>query len=139
MIKTNTSQRLYNDVRGGAASASKRVTISNVGSGTLVIGTTGLSITGPQASMFEIVSAPQLPATLAPGQSVNVSIVFNPPSTTSAGIKTATLEIKSNDANTPTKTVSLRGLATTGTGGTNEPSLQRILDLYQIPVNVGDA
>jgi hypothetical protein len=38
-----------------------------------------------------------------------------------------------------TKTVSLRGLPTAGTGGENEPSLQRVLDLYEIPLNVGDA
>src|SRR5207244_2899757 len=38
----------------------------------------------------------------------------------------------------PTTNVQLRGLATTGEGGANEPSLQRILDLWQIPLKVGD-
>jgi len=35
--------------------------------------------------------------------------------------------------------VRLRGIATTGIGGSNEPSLQRILDLYQNPIHVGDS
>ena len=32
-----------------------------------------------------------------------------------------------------------RGLATQGTGGQNEPSLQRIFDLYQLGIRTGDA
>ena len=46
--------------------------------------------------------------------------------------------IASDDADTPVAVVILRGLGTLGEGGSNEPSLQWILDTYQIPVNVGD-
>src|SRR5204863_475277 len=48
-------------------------------------------------------------------------------------------EIDSNDPTTPATIINLRGLAAVGTGGAMEPSLQRILDLYQIPDNVGDS
>ena len=46
--------------------------------------------------------------------------------------------LATNDPATPTTTVALRGLGTLGTGGTNEPSLQWILDTLDIKVNVGD-
>jgi glucose/arabinose dehydrogenase len=137
-IKTNSSKRIFSDPRGGAASLSKRVTITNIGTSALAIPSDGLQILGPDAGQFDITNSPVLPLTIAPSKSINISVVFNPPSSTSAGIKTATLRIKSNDPNTPIKNVRLRGLATTGEGGSNEPSLQRILDLYEIRDNVGD-
>jgi fibronectin type 3 domain-containing protein len=59
-------------------------------------------------------------------------------------MKAAILRIQSNDTTTPTLNINLRGLGTASdtagdVGGTNEPSLQRILNAFQIPVNVGDA
>src|SRR5439155_9283897 len=126
------------DVRGGAASPSKLVKITNVGTSALAIPSDGLQIAGTDASQFDIVNSPVLPLTISPGKSITISIVFNPPGTTAAGIKTATLRIKSNDPNSPIRSVQLRAIATTGEGGANEPSLQRILDLYQIPDHVGD-
>jgi fibronectin type 3 domain-containing protein len=77
--------------------------------------------------------------TVAAGDSVQVSVSFGAGSGTSQGVKTATLNVKTNDPDQQTIPLALRGLATAGTGGTNEPSLQRILDLYQIGVNTGDA
>src|SRR5207247_9634559 len=73
------------------------------------------------------------------GQSTSLRLTFSAPSGTSLAIKTATLTIHSNDSRTPVKNVTLRGLATAGQGSTLEPSLQRILDLYQIPDKVGDS
>ncbi len=58
---------------------------------------------------------------------------------TTLGPKGANLIIRSNAANTPTRTITLRGLGTRGLQGANEPSLQWILDTYQIPVRVGDS
>ena len=57
--------------------------------------------------------------------------------TSSLGIHTAQLQIQSDDPLNPILNVNLRGLTTAGTGGNNEPSLQRILQLYQINDNVG--
>jgi len=58
---------------------------------------------------------------------------------TPGDIRNASLQIKTNDADTTIMTIPLRGLGTAGTGGANEPSLQRILDLYNLPINVGDS
>ena len=46
--------------------------------------------------------------------------------------------MKTNDTKHATTTINLRGLGTAGTGGSLEPSLQRILDLFQIPDKVGE-
>src|SRR5207248_6417894 len=78
---------------------------------------------------------PGLPKTLNPGESLKLAVNFN---ATSVGIKTATLTITSNAS---TMLVNLRGIGMNGTevaGGLNEPSLQRLLDLFQIPDTVGD-
>jgi len=77
---------------------------------------------------------------IAPGASVQVSVAFQAPTGAAIGsIRTASLDIKSNDADQPLLSIALRGLVTVGTGGANEPSLQRILDLWAIPTHVGDA
>jgi hypothetical protein len=136
-IRVNSTKRLYNDVRGGSASAEERVVITNNGSGNLTI--TGASISGSSSGQFEITDARSFPFTLAPGGRTSIGVAFNPPSDTAAGIKIATLDITSNDPSRPTQQVRLRGLATTGTGGSNEPSLQRILELHEISVQVGDS
>ena len=80
-----------------------------------------------------------LPQTIEAGQSISLKLTFTAPSSTSLGIKTANLAITSNDPTTPVKNVELRGIATAGTGGTNEPSLQQVLNLYEIPDTVGDS
>src|SRR5207237_6275389 len=74
---------------------------------------------------------------IARGASVTVFVNFT--ATTVGDIRSAALQIKSNDPDTPVMTVTLRGLGTSGTGGTNEPSLQKVFDLYQIPITVGDS
>src|SRR5690606_26492506 len=84
---------------------------------------------------FTLASAISLPRTIKPGAFLDIPIVF---SATAVGIRTATLAITTSDPNGSVKTIALRGLGTAGEGGSFEPSLQRILDLYQIPVNVGD-
>lgn len=129
---TIVSRRIFNDVRGGAGQT-VGTSIRNTGNGPLTINS--LSITGADASQFDVDSTRTLPVTLAPDESLSLKITFSAASSTSLGIKTATLTVVTS---TKTKTVALRGLATKGTGGENEPSLQRILDLYQIPDTVGD-
>jgi fibronectin type 3 domain-containing protein/glucose/arabinose dehydrogenase len=132
-MSTSPSRLIFNDVQGGTASAAKNVTIRNDGSGPLSL--SGLSISGTDAGQFRLLTPPTLPATIAAGSSLQVQVVFDP---TSVGPKRATLTISGNDGANPQDTVALRGLGTLGEGGTNEPSLQWILDTYDIPVNVGD-
>ena len=125
------AKKLFNDVRGGDGQT-VGTSVRNTGTGPITI--TGLSITGTDAGQFDVTSA-TLPVTVQPGQSLPIQLEFTAPSATALGVKTATLTIQ---AEGKTKTVNLRGLATNGTGGENEPSLARLLELYEIPVNVGD-
>ena len=133
-IDANPGRLIFNDVSGGAASASQKVTIKNTGSGPLNI--SNLSILGDNAGQFQITNKPALPATVAAGGSATVEVAFDP---TSVGPKGATLRIDSDDPDAAQTDINLRGLGTQGIGGSNEPSLQWILDTYEIPVNVGDS
>ena len=141
-VSINGSDRLFfnEPVGGNAAEGSIRTfTISNTGTSPVAIPADGLRIEGPDAGLFRLVSKPILPMTIPAGSSVQVSVSFGAGSGTSQGVKTATLNVKTNDPDQQTIPLPLRGLATAGVGGANEPSLQRILDLYQIGVNTGDA
>jgi hypothetical protein len=129
----DTATRRYLDVRGGAASAEQQITITNPGTLPLIIYSLGL--TGEHADQFSITNPQSVPLSIAPGASINIGVVFNPTSGTSNGIKTAALTVVSNAGTASSK---VRGLATAGFGGANEPSLQRVFDLYEIPLNVGD-
>ncbi|MCU7551393.1 hypothetical protein OCK74_19885 [Chitinophagaceae bacterium LB-8] len=123
-----------NDVIGGAVGINRVITIKNT-SNINVLSVSNISLAGTNSNQFVLGNLPSLPVSINPNNSINISVAFNPSST---GIKTATVDIKSNDAVNPTVSVSLRGLGTSGTGGTNEPSLQAILNLLEIPVSVGD-
>jgi fibronectin type 3 domain-containing protein len=128
----------FNDPTGGAAGPAQTVTISNTGNQPLAIPQGGISIVGTDGVLFRIGSEPTLPATIAPGSSVSFTISYDAGSS-ALGIHTATLQIQSNDPVNPMISVALRAISTAGTGGNLEPSLQRILNLYQIPDNVGTA
>ena len=129
----------FNDPRGGSNSPAEQLVIRNNGTAPLSIPSDGLKIVGSDAAMFAFSPMPTLPLTIPAGGTLILNIVFKPTSSTALTVKTAAVEIRSNDPDQSFVSVTLRGLPTTGTGGQNEPSLQRILDLYQIPVNVGDA
>ena len=139
--KIEVAQRkmYFNDPRGGSNSPAEQLVIRNTGTAPLSIPSDGLKIVGADAAMFALSPAPTQPLTIPAGGSLILGVVFKPTSTATFTVKTATLEIRSNDAEESFIQVSLRGLPTAGTGGQNEPSLQRVLDLFQIPVNVGDA
>jgi len=132
-VATDKSRLVFNGVQNAGATSAQTVTIRNNGDGQLTINT--LAVTGTDASQFAIVDLPTLPLQIAPGASLNVNVAFSP---TTTGPKKAALHMTTNDPNHATFDVNLRGLGTLGQGGTNEPSLQWILDTYDIPVNVGD-
>jgi hypothetical protein len=134
-IAVNTTRLIFNAVQGGAASTAQHVTISNTGDADLTIPETGLVLSGTDATEFQLTNAPTLPLTLAAGTSIEAEITFNP---TTTGPKSGLLQLQSNDPDMPQLGVDLRGLSVQGLGGSNEPSLQWILDTYQIPLNVGD-
>src|SRR6185437_15535908 len=135
-LTTDKTTMVFNDPTTSGASPGQKITITNTGTSALTLPSNAFALTGTDASRFSITSKPTLPATVAPGASVSVTITYT---ASVIGIQTASLQITSNDPDSPTINIPLRGLGTAGTGGTNEPSLQRILDLYQIPDNVGDS
>ncbi len=138
-VTPDKDKLLFSDPLGGIASATQTVSIKNTGSSALALPSDTLVTIGTNASMFTIVEKPSLPLTLAPGDSFNVKIAFNPTGAANTkGIKTAQLEVRTNAINISNLKIDLKGLATTGKGGANEPSLQRVLDIHGIPVNVGD-
>ena len=134
-IASEQTQLLFNAVKG-ATSNTLEATLLDDGIQELDIST--ISLSGTDAGDFKITTKPTLPASLEAGQSTMVGVQFKPSSSAATGLLTASLTIKSNDPAHSTFNIQLRGLATTGSGGVNEPSLQAILDLYQIPDTVGD-
>jgi hypothetical protein len=132
-IALDDDRLIFNDIAGdGSASAAQTLTLRNVGASTLNVSSVVLA--GASAARFQL-TAPALPLALAPGGSVPLSLRFNP---TAIGPQGATLEVRSDDPTKPVLDVTLRGLGTKGLFGDSEPSLQWILDTYQVPVRVGD-
>jgi hypothetical protein len=94
----------------GAFGGNKTMRVTSMGSENL----TGLqfSIVGPDAAHFELTggswNAPVPNITsLAPGEFLTLGVNFKP---TSSGAKTATLEIRSSDPETPVRTLPLNGV-----------------------------
>jgi regulation of enolase protein 1 (concanavalin A-like superfamily) len=138
-VALNKNTFYFNDIQAGSSGGSgsspaQNLVITNTGTSPVTLPTDAITIGGTNASEFTYTN-PGLPITIQPGQSANIPLKFTASTT---GVRTATLTVKSNDVSMPTMTINLRGLGTTGVDGNNEPSLQRVLDLFQIPVNVGD-
>jgi hypothetical protein len=122
-----------NDPTGDGVGGTRPVTIRNIGTGALSV--TAITLSGTNASQFTLSGLPALPVSIPAGDSISINVGFQPSST---GIKTCSINFASSDTATPNASVAVRGLGTSGTSGSNEPSLQAILDLYQIPIDVGD-
>lgn len=79
-------------VNGTINGAMYKMTITNVGTGTMNLSTSNFSLVGAHANQF-VVYPDNLPASLIEDQSVNVMVGFTP---TSAGVKNATLRLTFN-------------------------------------------
>ncbi|MEW6210199.1 MAG: choice-of-anchor D domain-containing protein [Acidobacteriota bacterium] len=84
--------------------ATATVTVSNAGGANLVIS----AITGPNAP-FSLVDPPALPVTIAPAQSIDLTVKFTP---TAAALFTGSFTLSSNDPARPSVEVPLRGVGT---------------------------
>ena len=131
-----TNRAFFTDPAGGAPGAPQVVQIRNDGQGTLSFNSASLSITGANRGDFAVVGG--VPVTLGPGQVANIGLTFGPPSGAGSAVRTATLEIRGNDPAHPLDTVDLRGIATGGLQGDGEPSLARLMDLFDFDIRVGD-
>ncbi|MDX1992190.1 MAG: choice-of-anchor D domain-containing protein [bacterium] len=104
----------FNDPAGGPASAPQQIAIQNRNATPLVV--YSLVRSGTNANDFQLVTPPALPATIAANQTLNVNVAFNPQT---AGNKTATLTIVSNDPDTPNTIINLNGVADPAAAGAN--------------------
>ena len=101
----------YGDLQVGVT-LSKEFTITNIGLDDLTLTGTFAALSGTNANQWAVVAQPSSP--IAPGASVTFTLNFVP---TSAGSKTATLTINSDDSDESAFTVSLTGTGTPGPGG----------------------
>jgi hypothetical protein len=131
-IAISPGRHIFSDVLNGAPSAFKTFTISNTTDDPLTV--SELRLTGTGASQF-IPDPTNLatPFTIPAGLTQNVRYAFNAFGV--AGPKFATLEVITDAAPVSVK---LNGLALVGLGGNLEPSLQWILDTFEIQTRTGD-
>jgi hypothetical protein len=99
----------FSATQSGTSSTPVTLTLSNAGAATAII--SAISITGTDATQFSVASGGTTPCssltpTLAAGVSCTLNVTFTP---TTIGVKTATLQITSNDAVNPTLVNSLTG------------------------------
>ena len=81
-----------------------KVTVTNSGGGTISV--KSLALSGPEAGSFALSAVPNLPANLGAGQSFAATLAFTP---LSQGTHTATLTVTSDDPNTPSLAVAIKG------------------------------
>jgi len=106
-ISVNPTTKNFGDVQEDTSSAAQTFTVSNDGTGALVIGTVALG--GANPSQFDIQNDNASGQTIDPAGSRTVDVVFSP---TSTGTKTANLVIPSNDTAEDPLTVPLQGRGT---------------------------
>jgi len=103
-ISVNPASYNFGSVNVGSSSAPQTFTVSNMGTGNLVLGT--LSLTGTNPGQFSKQNDTCSGQTLPPSSNCSAQVKFSP---TSTGAKTANLSISSNDVQTPTINASLSG------------------------------
>jgi HYDIN/CFA65/VesB-like, Ig-like domain len=99
---------IFGNQRVGIPSTPTDVNISNTGLSDLHI--TNLGIAGNNPNDFSFSAKPNLPATLAIGQSVKISLVFTP---SAAGARTAQVLVTNDDPQAMSKAVPMSGNGTT--------------------------
>lgn len=132
LLAPSANQLVFEQTQG-YQTATQTLTLKNSGSGRLTI--KSVTLGGADAGQFIVNGTRTRKVTLNRGASVKVTVSFMPYGVAVSG---AVLQVNSNDPTHPITVIPLRGLGVSGQFGESEPSLQRILDTFQIPVNVGD-
>jgi hypothetical protein len=127
----STTQVVFQQVQG-TLSAPQTVSLKNSSSGRLVI--KSITVTGADAGAF-VVNGFGKKFSLSRNGALKFNVAYLP---YTAALRGATISVVTNDPKSPLTTIYLRGLGTTGLFGSNEPSLQHLLDTLQIGTNVGD-
>jgi hypothetical protein len=137
-VKINKKVLHVSAVRGTTGKL-QTIQITNSGSGNLTLGNDAFSFTGTDAAQFSVVNA-SLPTTIRPGRKATFFVALTPAGNAPVNrVLTATLNVKPSGETNPTGSVAVRGLATVGEGEDREPSLSRILELFNYTINTGDA
>lgn len=113
----------------GTTSPAQVITVSN-NTGSAI--TVTLTMKGVDPSQFDVNGGASASINLNPSQSQNVNVRFKP---SSVGIKTALLEAKSGS---DIENITLRGLGANGEGGNNEPSFQRVMEVFEFNIRSND-
>lgn len=112
--------------------------VINVGSKAFTLGTGAFTITGTDAAHFSIVGG-SLPRRISVDKRAQFFVALTPSANAPTDrVLTAFLDIRPDGESAPIARIALRGVATTGEGGLAEPSLARLMDLFNYSINVGD-
>ncbi|MGC4033798.1 MAG: hypothetical protein QM754_19115 [Tepidisphaeraceae bacterium] len=126
----------FNAVKGSTQTYEVRIT--NSGDQRVVIDR--LAIKGDNASYFKVLDFPSTGRSLGVGAQVKYTVQFTAPTGTTdfqnAVLRVMTQTIPSR--NGFSNVVPLRGMPTNGTSGSSEPSLQKVFDLYNLPIKSGE-
>jgi hypothetical protein len=129
-MSVSATQMVFSQPQG-TTSAAQYLTLKNTGRVSISIN----SFTTVGGDHFRFAANAKYTAkTLAPGQSTSVRVYFTP---LDLKVASTTLQIGTSVSKTPFS-VSLRGIGALGFFEPGEPSLQWIMDAYQIPIHVGD-
>ncbi len=136
-VSVNRSQLFFTDISssqsgGSGTSLAQTLTIANNGSTNLTLTNASFAFS---SGNFRLASPISGTVTVEPGRTYSTLIVFE--SSSLDQITTGNLNINTGAGN-PSLNVELRGLGTRGSEGNLEPSLARLLQLFNIPINVGD-
>jgi hypothetical protein len=107
---TTANNTDFGNISAGSMTT-RTFTISNAGPAALTI--SGISLTGANAGEFTLVNAPAFPLTLAANGTQTITVQFAP---AAVGLRTATLNVLSNDFDESTYSFALRGVALNATG-----------------------
>jgi hypothetical protein len=111
------------------SNTTKTFIIQNTNVGTLTI--TGITMSGANNAEFTLSGAPSFPLTIPANSTQSITVKFTP---TAGGLRTATINIASNDADESTYDFALQGRGTDA-AGVNSVSSASALKLYPNPTS----
>ncbi|HEX8340774.1 MAG TPA: Ig-like domain-containing protein [Tepidisphaeraceae bacterium] len=135
-ISVTQKAMYFNAVKGTGNTQILRVT--NTGDRNLTLRPGAVTLLGGDRRNFSV----EFPAdgiSIRPGRRFDLKITFNSPVAFDGRVRVARVRILSTDPVTPAVVVSLNALPTNGIGNNNEPSLQKVFDVYGFTkMNTGD-
>ncbi len=108
----------------------KTFMIRNTGAGELKV--SGITFTGTQSAEFTLAGAPAFPLTIAGVDSQAITVQFAP---TAQGIRTATMNVASNDADAATYDFAIQGIGRSATGIASVNGDNSFAKLYPNPTS----